>query len=219
MPGGFIGVDIFFVISGFLISTIIFQNLDKGIFSFAEFYSRRVRRIFPALILVLAVSYVFGWFALLPDEYRQLSKHIAAGAGFASNFQLWSEAGYFDNTAYLKPLLHLWSLGIEEQFYIIWPLLLWLARNREFRLLFVIILIVTSFYLNVSQIQTDPIATFYFPQTRFWELLCGSLLAWLTLYKQGASIKIGIGGELSALIRGKLLEYRSKLFTYTTLFC
>ncbi len=211
MPGGFIGVDIFFVISGFLISTIIFQNLDKGIFSFAEFYARRVKRIFPALILVLAVSYAFGWFALLPDEYKQLSKHIAAAAGFASNFQLWSEAGYFDNSAYVKPLLHLWSLGIEEQFYIIWPFLLWLARKSVFRLLLATILIATSFYMNVSQIQTDPVATFYFPQTRFWELLCGSLLAWLTLYKQGASIRIGIGSELGALIYGKLLEYDGKV--------
>ena len=81
MRGGFIGVDIFFVISGFLISTIIFENLDKGTFSFSEFYARRIKRIFPALLLVLIVCYVFGWFALLADEYKQLGKHIAAGAG------------------------------------------------------------------------------------------------------------------------------------------
>ena len=124
LKGGFIGVDIFFVISGFLISTIIFENLDKGTFSFSEFYSRRIKRIFPALLLVLIACYSFGWFALLADEHKQLGKHIAAGAGFVSNFVFWNESGYFDNAAETKPLLHLWTLGIEEQFYIIWPLLL-----------------------------------------------------------------------------------------------
>ncbi|MDP9529928.1 acyltransferase family protein [Pseudomonas protegens] len=110
MKGGFIGVDVFFVISGFLISTIIFNNLDRGTFSFSEFYARRIKRIFPALLLVLIASFIFGWFALLADEYKQLGKHIAAGAGFVSNFVLWSEAGHFDNSAETKPLLHLWIL-------------------------------------------------------------------------------------------------------------
>lgn len=127
MKGGFIGVDVFFVISGFLITTIIFKNIDKGTFSFAEFYPRRIKRIFPALLLVLIASFAVGRFALLADEYQQLGKHIAAGAGFFSNFILWGEAGYFDNSAETKPLLHLWSLGIEEQFYIAWPLILWLS--------------------------------------------------------------------------------------------
>lgn len=126
IKGGFIGVDVFFVISGFLISTIIFENLDKGTFSLTEFYARRIKRIFPALILVLVACFAFGWFALLADEYQQLGKHIAGGAAFISNFVLWDESGYFDNAADTKPLLHLWSLGVEEQFYIIWPLL-WLC--------------------------------------------------------------------------------------------
>ena len=97
--GGFIGVDIFFVISGYLISTIIFANLERGTFSYTDFYARRIRRIFPALVAVLAVSFVFSWFVLLSDEFAQLSKHIAGGAGFFSNFVLWSESGYFDNSA------------------------------------------------------------------------------------------------------------------------
>ena len=101
--GGFIGVDIFFVISGFLISTIIFENLQRGSFSFIEFYSRRIRRIFPALIVVLAACFAFGWFTLFDDEYKQLGKHIAGGAGFISNFILWNESGYFDNAANTKP--------------------------------------------------------------------------------------------------------------------
>ncbi len=106
MSGGFIGVDVFFVISGYLKSTIIIQNLEKGCFSISEFYSRRIKRILPALILVMAACYAFGWFALLPDEYRQLGMHIAAGAGFAANFQLWSEAGYFDNLSDLREHYH-----------------------------------------------------------------------------------------------------------------
>ena len=184
--GGFIGVDVFFVISGYLISTIIFENLDKGTFSFSQFYARRIRRIFPALILVLAACFVYGWFVLLADDFKQLGRHIAAGAGFASNFVLWNEAGYFDTSAETKPLLHLWSLGIEEQFYLVWPLLLWSAWKRKFNLLTVTILVAAiSFFLNVKGVKTDATATFYSPQTRFWELLSGSLLAWFSLYKTG----------------------------------
>ena len=184
LKGGFIGVDIFFVISGYLISTIIFENLDKRTFSFTEFYVRRIKRIFPALVLVLIVSLAFGWFTLLDDEYRQLGLHTTAGAGFISNFILWNESGYFDNASDTKPLLHLWSLGIEEQFYIVWPLLLWLAWKFKFNLVIVTILIATvSFILNIKGVKTDIVATFYSPQTRFWELLTGSLLAWMTLFK------------------------------------
>ncbi len=179
--GGFIGVDIFFVISGYLISTIILQNIEKGAFSFAEFYSRRIRRIFPALTVVLFASWCLGLLVLLPDEFEQLGRHIAAGAVFGSNFQLWSEAGYFDQAARLKPLLHLWILGIEEQFYIVWPLVLWLARRRTIQLILIAGLAAGSFYLNVTSIKADTVATFYSPATRFWELGCGGLLAWWRL--------------------------------------
>ena len=186
MKGGFIGVDIFFVISGFLISTIIFENLDRATFSFGEFYARRVKRIFPALLLVLAACLAGGWLVLLTDEYRQLGKHVAAGAGFVSNLVLWSESGYFDSAAETKPLLHLWSLGIEEQFYIVWPLLAWFAWKRRFNLAVITVCIaLLSFALNAFDVKRDAIATFYSPQTRFWELLCGSLLAWYTLYGKG----------------------------------
>jgi peptidoglycan/LPS O-acetylase OafA/YrhL len=185
LKGGFIGVDVFFVISGYLISTIIFDSLDKGVFSFFEFYSRRISRIFPALILVLIACFVFGWLALLADEYKQLGKHMAAGTGFVSNLILWSESGYFDNAAETKPLLHLWSLGIEEQFYIVWPLLLWLAWKRKLNLFTITSLVaLASFALNLKGVSQDLVATFYSPQTRFWELLSGSLLAWLTLYQK-----------------------------------
>jgi peptidoglycan/LPS O-acetylase OafA/YrhL len=178
IKGGFVGVDVFFVISGFLISTILFENLAAGTFSFRTFYARRVRRIFPALALVLSACLVAGWFSLLADEYEQLGKHAAAGAAFVSNLALWSESGYFDNAAETKPLLHLWSLGIEEQFYLAWPLLVWLAWKRRLVLPLLAGLALASFALNIRGIGQDPVRTFYLPFTRFWELLAGALLAW-----------------------------------------
>jgi peptidoglycan/LPS O-acetylase OafA/YrhL len=211
--GGFIGVDVFFVISGYLISTIIFDNLDKGTFSFTEFYARRIKRIFPALLIVLIACFAFGWFALLADEYKQLGKHIAAGAGFISNFTLWNEAGYFDNSAETKPLLHLWSLGIEEQFYIVWPLFLWFAWKRKFNLLTITIVIaIASFVFNIKGIKYDMVATFYSPQTRFWELLSGSLLAWVTLYKKDtfANVKLKLDYWLSRIIFSEKQEADGK---------
>lgn len=183
VKSGFIGVDIFFVISGFLISTIIFSSLERNSFSFIEFYGRRVRRIFPALIAVLAVCFALGWVTLLADEYKQLGKHIAGGAGFVSNFILWGESSYFDNAADTKPLLHLWSLGVEEQFYIVWPLLLWLAWKKRSSLPAIILSIaLISFALSATLYRGDSTANFYSPQTRFWELLAGSLLAYFTLH-------------------------------------
>lgn len=181
--GGFTGVDIFFVISGFLISTIIFSNLANDTFSLREFYIRRIKRIFPALLIVLFFTYAIGWWVLLADEFSQLGKHIAAGTLFVSNLTLWSEAGYFDVAAEFKPLLHLWSLGIEEQFYIFWPLLLMLAWKKNYNIFTLTLLFcVISLILNLEGINKNPTSTFYFPQTRFWELLSGSLLAYFTLY-------------------------------------
>lgn len=187
IQGGFIGVDIFFVISGYLISTIIIGSLERNSFSFIEFYIRRIRRIFPALLLVLVASFVFGWFVLFAEEYKQLGKHIAGGAGFISNYLFWNESGYFDAAAETKPLLHLWSLGIEEQYYIVWPLLLWLGWKRRFNLLAITIMVaIISFVLNVGKVHGDAVAAFYSPQTRFWELMIGSILAYMTQHKQAA---------------------------------
>jgi peptidoglycan/LPS O-acetylase OafA/YrhL len=159
LRGGFIGVDIFFVISGFLISSIIFSNLENNSFSLRDFYARRIRRIFPALILVLATTFAIGWYSLLPDEFAQFGKHLSAGALFISNFALWNEAGYFDAAAETKPLLHLWSLGIEEQFYIFWPALLIVAWKRAYNLLtIVVVLAIASMALNLHGIKNDPTA-------------------------------------------------------------
>ncbi|MRW87091.1 acyltransferase family protein [Pseudoduganella sp. FT26W] len=183
LRGGFIGVDIFFVISGFLISTIIMTNLERGSFSVADFYGRRVRRIFPVLLLVMAACYAWGWFSMMGDQYKQLGKHIAGGAGFVSNWVLWKEQGYFDLAAQTKPLLHLWSLGVEEQFYILWPALLWLAYRRGYHLLTLsLVLALVSFVINIKLIHKDPVGAFYAPHARFWQMLSGSALAWLTLH-------------------------------------
>jgi peptidoglycan/LPS O-acetylase OafA/YrhL len=184
-PGGFAGVDVFFVISGFLISGIIFEGLRQGTFSFADFYWRRIRRIFPALVLVLAACLALGWLVLLPDEYSQLGKHVAAGAAFMSNIALWREAGYFDTAAELKPLLHLWSLGVEEQYYLVWPLLLFLFRKRPEQMLWMIVaLAAISFTANVWLTAAKPGAAFFLPVGRFWELLAGSLLAYFLHYRR-----------------------------------
>lgn len=178
LPGGFVGVDIFFVISGFLITGIIWDALDVGKFSIAWFYSRRAKRIFPALSLVLAFVIVAGWCWLLPDAYARLGKHVAGGAAFVANLLLWRESGYFDVAASGKPLLHLWSLGIEEQFYIAWPLGLWLLHKTRIHLYTSLaVVIAASFALNVYLTVTDPVAAFYSPLARFWELALGGLLA------------------------------------------
>lgn len=184
LPGGFIGVDIFFVISGYLISSIIFKSLEAGQFSFTDFYARRIRRIFPALFLVLAACYATGWFFLPAAEYQQLGKHIAAGAAFVANFALWQESGYFDAEAVSKPLLHLWSLGIEEQFYIIWPLLLWAAWRLPGRWIAWLLAATAllSFVVNLWSVERDLVAAFYSPLSRFWELLVGAMLAWRVLH-------------------------------------
>jgi peptidoglycan/LPS O-acetylase OafA/YrhL len=187
LPSGFIGVDLFFVISGFLISTIIFQNLENGTFSFLDFYVRRIKRIFPALILILVSCLVYGWFSLLPADYKQLGKHTLAGATFLSNFAFWYESGYFDGDSALKPLLHLWSLGIEEQYYIFWPLIAWLAWNRNINLLkLCLALLVLSFATNLYLVRSDLVSAFFSPASRFWELLIGSALAYTSLHRQSA---------------------------------
>lgn len=182
VPGGFIGVDIFFVISGYLITSLIIRHLAFDDFSFIDFYQRRIRRIFPALMLVLFSCLAFGSQVLYVGENQQLGKHVLAGAGFVSNLVLWAENGYFDNSADTKPLLHLWSLGIEEQFYIGWPVLLCAAFRFRINLIALIAIIgVVSFALNVTEVGPNAVATFYSPHTRFWELLIGALLAVITV--------------------------------------
>lgn len=184
MPGGFSGVDVFFVISGFLISTILLTALINGTFGLTQFYARRVRRILPALITVLVASLVIGWLILLENEFKALGKHVLGGAFFVSNFVLCLEAGYFDTTAEFKPLLHLWSLAIEEQYYIVWPILLALAfKLRWGQIVVLMVFLASSLILNVAEAPISPVDTFFLPTTRAWELLVGSLLAYLNLHR------------------------------------
>jgi len=214
--GGFVGVDIFFVISGFLISAIIFKNLKSGSFNYREFQRRRIKRIFPALIVVLSATLLAGWFTLLGPEYRNLGKYVAASAVFLPNFALWNEAGYFESAAELKPLLHLWSLGIEEQFYLFWPLLVAVVWRRKVNLFKLLALIcIVSFAINIIATYTAPVAAFYSPLSRFWELMIGAGLAWLSLRQPAhaadyANIKSVVGMIL--LLQCALLLNDQKAF-------
>ena len=188
ISGGFVGVDIFFVISGFLISGIILNGLRQRSFTFADFYARRIRRIFPALILVLAATLVLGYLFLFPSEFRNLGKHVLGGALFVANVTLWRDTGYFDTAAELKPLLHLWSLGVEEQFYLLWPLFLFVCHKRRWNMLWITAVIcLASFAFNVWASGSKPIANFFLLPGRFWELMAGSMLAQLQVGRGGAS--------------------------------
>lgn len=181
--GGFVGVDVFFVISGYLITCDLLRRREERVSvvgSITAFYQRRIRRIFPALLALLVGAAIFGWFFLLPYDFANLARYLAAGSGFATNFVLWSEAGYFDQAIYLKPLAHLWSLAIEEQFYIVWPLLiLMLGRlGRAFWLPLVItMLVVASLAYCLFVTPADSTAAYYSPLARGWELGVGGLLA------------------------------------------
>lgn len=174
LSGGFIGVDVFFVVSGFLITGIIM----RADFSFSVFYYRRARRILPALALVVGASLVVGWFLLTPRQFEALGRQAAASAIFVPNFLFWSETGYFAAAAGTKPLLHLWSLGVEEQFYIVWPLLILAARALSGRHLWMVLLglTVVSFAYCLSINGYYPDMAFYWPTSRAWELSAGGLL-------------------------------------------
>lgn len=178
IPGGFIGVDIFFVISGYLITSILIGGLDNGKFSIIEFYRRRINRIFPALIFMMLAVLIFGWFTLFTDEYMQVGKHIAAGAGFVSNISLFYESGYFDLSSQVKPLLHLWSLGVEEQYYIFLPLFLLVIFRSKMPLLITISSVaIFSLIISMFEIKENQSAAFYLPQFRAWELFAGSIIS------------------------------------------
>jgi peptidoglycan/LPS O-acetylase OafA/YrhL len=209
VPGGFVGVDIFFVISGYLITGIIQSDIEDNRFSIVRFYERRVRRIFPALIVILLATFVAGWLLLLPSEFIELGKEIIAGAGFSANLLFYSDVGYFDAAARSKPLLHLWSLGIEEQFYLVWPLLLLaLARWRTALALPLIAICAASLIANIVIIRANPEAAFYLPFTRAWELALGALIA-----IRGSDINLGsafremLGWSGLAIIAGATALY------------
>lgn len=178
LSGGFIGVDVFFVISGYLITQIINNSIQEKRFSITEFYSRRINRIFPALLIVMLSALFFSWAFVLPSDFKLIGKHITGGIGFVQNLVLYNEVGYFDSSAKVKPLLHLWSLGVEEQFYLILPILAVItARRLNYFTLAIIAITAASFAANVYYTYTNPAAAFYLPISRAWELLMGSVTA------------------------------------------
>lgn len=181
--GGFSGVDVFFVISGYLISSLIWDGLAGDRFSLAGFYKRRALRLFPALVVVLTACLVAGWWLLLPADYARLGKDAAAAAGYVSNFVFWNESGYFAPAASLRPMTHLWSLAVEEQFYLLYPLLLIAVfRRRGATAALIVVLAVVSFGVNLAQVHTDAAAAYYLLPARFWELLLGGLLAYAHIH-------------------------------------
>lgn len=183
LPGGFTGVDVFFVISGFLITSILRREILAGEFSLLGFYDRRLRRIAPALFAVLLVSLVAGWFLLIPGDYADMAKSAAYSAGGLGNLYFFWNTGYFDQAADLQPMLHMWSLGVEEQFYFVWPPLLFLLMTRLSSQRVVVgvlaIGLAVAFAFAVWDVSVHPKAAFYLPHARAWELALGAILAFL----------------------------------------
>lgn len=179
LPGGFLGVDVFFVISGYLITSIILGDLAAGRFSLGRFYERRVRRIFPALFLVMACCIPAAWYALAPNDLEDFSKSVVAVTLFSSNILFWRQSGYFDTAAELKPLLHTWSLAVEEQYYVVFPLLLAALRRfgRTALLAMLTALALPSLALAIWLSPLHPDMSFYLLPTRAWELLLGAIAA------------------------------------------
>lgn len=187
VPGGFVGVDIFFVVSGFLITSLIAADMRAGTFSVLSFYDRRIRRIMPALIAVIAASMVLGYFILWPGDYEDLGESASYAAVGLANIYFRDSTGYFNQGSALQPLLHLWSLGVEEQFYLVWPLLLFaMIRIVGFkpRILSVILVVMVAgaFVAAVLGEQADPKAAFFLTPYRTWELGVGCMLALLPTF-------------------------------------
>ncbi|MFD1709347.1 acyltransferase family protein [Ottowia flava] len=209
VPNGFIGVDIFFVISGFLITGILMDDLQSGRFSLRNFYVRRINRLFPALLLVLISVLIAGSFVMYPDEYLRMAFSAWMSTVFAANIGFFSEAGYWDTSSKLKPLLHLWSLGVEEQFYLAWPLLLCLCfRKRGSLLLVALVIAMVSLALNLYLTPKNQAAAFYLPFGRLWELAAGGVLAWVQRaqgMQNSSNARDAFHGSANALSWGALL--------------
>ncbi|MHC8323345.1 acyltransferase family protein [Pseudomonas sp. GB2N2] len=203
--GGFVGVDVFFVISGFLITSILFREINAQRFSFIDFWARRARRIIPALSMVLVATLALGWMLLTDKDFSELGRTVRYQALFISNILFMREDGYFQPASELKPLLHTWSLAVEEQYYIFFPLLMVLLMRhiRHWRwVLFAVLLV--SFGLNIAYIDHKPDVAFFSLPTRAWELLCGAMLAVLPAPKHAVkpwiSQTVGMAGLAAVLV-------------------
>lgn len=197
--GGFVGVDVFFVISGYVITLRLLSDLEQGKFSIVDFYERRIRRIFPALFFMIALTTVVAYFLLLPPNFEDYSMSAVATALFGSNIYFWKFSGYFDPSAMLRPLLHTWSLAVEEQYYIFMPIAMYVAyRYFKARWLLVFLpVVILSFALSVYATTTAPTANFFMLPTRAWELLVGAMLVLTPLpqpSRRGVAEAIGLVG-------------------------
>lgn len=199
--GGYVGVDVFFVISGFLITSILLKDIRNNTYSILDFYERRIRRIFPALFAVILFVLVVSPFALLPDDYSFLPKEIAGALLFVSNIVSWRKSGYFSSDAEERPLLHTWSLGVEEQFYIFAPILLFfiISTLKKKPDLFLLAIFAASFLLSIFLTEPKPSAAFYLLPSRTWELMAGSLLA-LNRVPKAKSALLNEGIALAGLL-------------------
>ena len=206
LPGGFLGVDVFFVISGYLITSLIKDALSKSDFSFIKFYDRRSRRLLPALYLVMTISIVPAWFLMPPSAWHSFLSSLGATSAFGSNFLFWREAGYFATASELKPLIHTWSLGIEEQFYLLFPGMFVVLSRLGVRVIFGCLVFgaVSSFAAAVLLNEHYPSPVFFLLPTRGWELLVGSVAAFAftpirTDAKQLESVMKGLAATLGVL--------------------
>jgi peptidoglycan/LPS O-acetylase OafA/YrhL len=188
--GGFVGVDVFFVISGYLITSIILFEKEAGTFSLVKFYERRARRILPALFIMLVACVLFAWSWLLPSDMKKFSESVAAVSIFASNILLWQQSGYFDTAAELKPLLHTWTLAVEEQYYLLFPLFIILTWRLGKRWIVGLLAVAALFSLAAAQwgAYNEPASTFYLLPTRGWELAIGALTAFLLVHRPSVSL-------------------------------
>jgi peptidoglycan/LPS O-acetylase OafA/YrhL len=217
--GGFVGVDVFFVISGYLITTIILAELEQGNFSIVNFYERRARRILPALFLVMLVSIPFAWFFLYPQDLLSFSKSLVSVSVFLSNVFFWSERGYFGEATELKPLIHTWSLSVEEQYYLFFPLLLmFFGRRMVLRNILLFALFVGSFALCIWLSAVHQDSAFFLLPTRFWELLVGSFVAIYLFKNSKYSHSNGKKEEFFGVIGILLILYSVFFFDKSTLF-
>ena len=222
--GGFVGVDVFFVISGYLITSIIINEMSNGSFSIINFYNRRARRILPALFFVMFVSLPFAWLWLLPGELDTFGQSLISVSLFSSNILFWFESGYFDAAAELKPLLHTWSLGVEEQYYIIFPLFLiftWKFGIRQIAWFLVFIFILSLFFAQWSTTSSNTsmkimTGAFFLLPSRAWELIIGVLIA-LYLNHKG-HFKSFYSNQILSMIGGIMIVYSVIAFDKTTPF-
>lgn len=209
LSGGFVGVDIFFVISGFLISRIIFREIDEGRFTIGRFYERRIRRIIPALTAVIVITALAFAFFSVPIDYKSFGQSVGATAAFFSNVFFFIKSDYFDPSSETAPLLHTWSLAVEEQYYLVFPLLaMWVGKaSPARRFTWLAVGFVASFLLSVWMVRVNPSLTFYLPFTRFWELFIGAMVATLGTAGPATRLRADVAAGIGLVLLGLSIAF------------